>query len=74
MDVQPNVVRRAINRAFGPLRFPYLFLLTAGLFLFDLVIPDFVPMADEIILGLLTLMLGSWRDRKQEQPPATNPE
>ena len=39
------------------LRFPYLFLLTAGIFFLDLLIPDMVPLADEILLGLGTLLL-----------------
>ncbi|MGD2082930.1 MAG: hypothetical protein PVF91_08195 [Chromatiales bacterium] len=50
------------------LRFPQLFLLTAGLFLLDLVVPDVVPFADEILLGLLSLMLATWR-----KPPPRDP-
>lgn len=45
------------------LRFPYLFLLTAVVFLLNLVIPDIIPFIDEIILGLVTLMLGSARKK-----------
>ena len=48
----------------GRLRFPYLFLLTAGLFLLDLFLPDVVPLVDEIFLGLSALMLGSWKNRR----------
>jgi hypothetical protein len=33
-------------------------------FLADLVVPDFIPFVDEILLGLATLILASWRDRK----------
>ena len=34
----------------------------------DLVIPDFIPFADELILGLLTLLFASWKDNdKQEE-------
>ena len=63
------------NQAFGPLRFPYLFLLAATLFVADLLIPDFIPMADEIMLGLLTLLLGSWRSRRnRHEQPAMNSE
>ena len=36
--------------------------------LLDLIIPDFVPFADEVLLGLVTLMLGSFR-RKQGRAP-----
>jgi len=54
------------------LRFKELFLLILALFLLDLVIPDMIPMIDEIILGLLTILLASWknenhRDEKQEE-------
>ena len=45
----------------GRLRFPQLFALTAGLFLVDLIIPDPIPFADELLLGLLTLLFASWR-------------
>jgi len=41
------------------LRFPQLFGATAVLFFLDLLIPDLIPFADEIMLGLLTLLLGS---------------
>ena len=46
------------------LRFPYLFLAAAILFVGDLFFPDFVPFADEIMLGLLTALFGTWRKRK----------
>jgi hypothetical protein len=46
------------------LRFPHLFLLTAGLFVVDLLIPDLIPYADEVLLALLTILFGSWRKRK----------
>ncbi len=46
------------------LRFPQLFVLAAGLFLVDVLIPDLLPFADEILLGLVTLLLGSWRKER----------
>ncbi len=46
------------------LRFPTLFLVIAALFAFDLVIPDFIPFLDEILLGLGTVLLASWKNRK----------
>ena len=54
------------------LRFPHLFWLTAVLFLLDLLIPDLIPFADEILLGFATLLLGSWK-RKRE-PSGGEPE
>jgi hypothetical protein len=46
------------------LRFPTLFLITGTLFVVDVLIPDFIPFADEILLGLGTLLLASWKNRK----------
>ena len=45
------------------LRFPVLFALTAALFILDLVIPDAIPFADEILFGLGAALLGNWRKR-----------
>ena len=55
------------------LRFPRLFALTAALFALDLVVPDLIPFADELLLGLATALLGSWRNRKAAPPPAEGP-
>ena len=52
------------------LRFPTLFMITAALFLFDLVLPDLVPFIDEILLGLGTLLLASWRKPSGVPPPS----
>ncbi|MES9832677.1 MAG: DUF6116 family protein [Candidatus Thiodiazotropha sp. LLP2] len=57
----------AILKFADRLRFRQLFLITATLFFLDLLIPDFIPFADELILGLLTLLFASWRKPKQEQ-------
>ncbi|MCB1032597.1 MAG: hypothetical protein KDD47_02035 [Acidobacteria bacterium] len=50
------------------LRFPQLFFLTAALFLADLLIPDLIPAVDEILLLLLTALLGSLKKRKEDLP------
>ncbi|HUO47162.1 MAG TPA: DUF6116 family protein [Acidimicrobiia bacterium] len=49
-------------------RFPTLLLLTGGLFIVDLVVPDPIPFLDEILLGLATLILVRWKDRRQKPP------
>ncbi len=46
------------------LRFPRLFLVTAALFGLDLIFPDAIPFADEILLALATALLGSWKNRR----------
>jgi hypothetical protein len=45
------------------LRFPNLLAFTAALFILDLIIPDMIPFADEILLGLLSLLLASLKKR-----------
>ena len=79
-----STIPAAIGAFAGRLRFPQLFLLTAGLFLLDLLIPDLIPFVDELLLGLLTVLLGMWQQKTQPEakppmkdvtPPAPqNPE
>lgn len=59
----PRFVLRFAER----LRFPQLFLLAAGLFVLDLLLPDVIPFVDEILLALATLILGALR-RRAEAP------
>ena len=46
------------------LRFPVLFGVTAILFVLNFFIPDVLPFVDEILLGLVAAMLGSWKKRR----------
>jgi hypothetical protein len=54
------------------LRFPYLFALTAILFVLNLFIPDVIPLADELLMGLVAVLFASLRKKpaKEEPPPA----
>jgi hypothetical protein len=45
------------------LRFPKLFAITAALFVIDLIFPDMVPFVDEILLGLISLLFASLRNK-----------
>jgi hypothetical protein len=69
----PAFIRRRLER----LRFPQLALLTGLLFVVTLVVPDPLPFVDEILLGLGTLLLTSWKrsrsdkaSRSSTAPPA----
>jgi len=53
-----------VLRFAGRLRFPYLFALTAIMFVVNLFVPDALPFADEILMGLLTVLLASIRKRR----------
>ena len=59
-----NPLLSPLLRFIGRLSYPRLFAITAGLFALDLVIPDFIPFVDEILLGLGTLLLANWKKRK----------
>lgn len=52
----------------GRLSYPRLFVITATLFVIDLVVPDFIPLADEILLGLGSLLLANFKNRKSPEP------
>ena len=66
-----SLIPGAIGRFASRLRFPQLFLITAGLFVLDLFIPDLIPFVDEILLGLLSVLFGMWQesDRGESKPP-----
>lgn len=53
-----------MSRFLSGLRYPWIFGLVGFFFVVDLIVPDVVPFADEVLLGLLTLLLAAWRKRK----------
>ena len=68
-----NPLLGPILRWLGKLSYPRLFLVAAVLFVVDLVVPDVVPFADELLLGLGTLLLANWKRRNDPGPsPAGN--
>ena len=53
------------------LKFKNLFLLILCLFVIDLIVPDMIPMIDEIILGLLAILLASWKKGNEQEKQGT---
>lgn len=51
------------------LKFPTLFKITVALFVINLLVPDIIPFIDEILMGLATLVLASWRKPADTAPP-----
>jgi len=54
------------------LRYPTLFKLTAALFAISVLLPpgaDPIPLLDEIVFGLGTILLANWKRRKDDAPP-----
>lgn len=48
-------------RVLARARWPVLLLAAAALFLADLIVPDVIPVVDEILLGIATVLLARWR-------------
>lgn len=55
------------------LRFPYLFALTAVLFVLNLFIPDVIPLADELVMGLVAVLFASLRKKPEKEESAPTP-
>ena len=55
----------AITNFLGGLRFRNLFLVAAGLFVVTLFTP--IPLAEEILVGLVTLLLSRWKSRDRDE-------
>lgn len=66
-----------VGRALSRLRFPQLFLVLLVLFVLSVLMPDPLPLVDEAILAVLTLMVSQWKkappDRgRSAKPPEKN--
>ena len=72
-----NVFRRGLPglvlRWASGLRFPVMFAFTALIFVLNLLIPDVIPLADEILMGLVALLFGSMRKKKEVEQEASQP-
>lgn len=55
------------------LRYRSLFLVAASLLAIDLVVPDFIPFVDEILLGIATVALARLRKPAQLSGPSGQP-
>lgn len=61
-----NPLLAPVLRWLSRLSFPRLFMLFAGLFVVDLLVFDGIPLVDELLLGLGTLLLANWKRRKEK--------
>ncbi|TXH72274.1 MAG: hypothetical protein E6Q88_06710 [Lysobacteraceae bacterium] len=55
------------------LSFPKLFMLAAALWVLDILVPDFIPFFDELLLGIGTLLLANLRKRKEPELQTQKP-
>ena len=69
----PNPMLAPVMRWLSRLSYPRLFLIAAVLFVANLFFIDPLPFVDEILLGIGTLMLANWKDRKKKLPGGDQP-
>lgn len=62
-----RILTTVLGRYGARLRFPHLLLALGVLFLADLVVPDLIPLIDEVLLGLATLAVGSLTRSQAEE-------
>lgn len=70
----PNPIVGALVGWASRLRFPVLFVIVALLFVVDLVVPDLLPFADELLLAMLMVLFGTWRDKRRSADGDGSPE
>jgi hypothetical protein len=69
----PNPLLGPLLRWFGKLSYPRLFAIAAFLFVADTLVPDMIPFADELLLGLGTLLLANFKKRNEPAESANPP-
>lgn len=57
-----------VNRLLPRLRYPYVFLILGALFLVDLVVPDPIPLVDEVLLAVLAFIAATFTTRGESEP------
>ena len=65
---------RALKDFVATLKSSSLVMLLATLFGLDLLIPDFIPFVDEILLFAATVLAARWKGRKREEGSTTDAE
>ena len=64
----PSPLTSLVTRFLPRMRYPYLFLVLGALFLVDLVVPDPIPLVDEILLAVLAFIAATFTTRREEHP------
>jgi hypothetical protein len=68
-----QIFRDWLMRYGSGLRFPKLLGLAGLIFLADLFLPDVIPFVDEILFGLITLLLASLRKSRSSERDGSEP-
>ena len=63
--------KRALDDLLNRLSSPWIVGLLGALFLVDAATPDLLPLVDEVVLLMVTVLLGRWRMRRNAQEKET---
>jgi hypothetical protein len=66
--MDPNMRAGAIGAIASRLKYPQLLAIVGALLVIDLVVPDMIPFADEILLAALTALFALWREAVPASP------
>lgn len=67
--MQPvSVIRSRVIPYLESLRFPVLLIVTAVVFLVNVIVPDVIPFIDEVLLALVVAVLSRLKRRKDVEP------
>ena len=64
--MNPSSMIQMFLKNANQLRFRNLFFMVISLFFIDLLLPDFIPFIDEIILGLLAIILANMKKERNQ--------
>jgi len=73
MKDRPQGYAESLRRLVKRFKSSTLLVLVGSLFVLDVFIPDPLPFIDEIILGILTILIARWQSRRTEPAPAPKP-
>ncbi len=65
--MNPSVLIAAFLSFANTLKFKNLFFIIICLFVINLFVPDFIPFIDEIILGLIAIILANLKKERQQE-------
>jgi len=65
-------IRSFLERYASGLRYPRLLLIILGVFILDVAVPDLIPFADEVLLGLIALVLSRLKNREGKSDRSLN--
>ncbi len=65
--MKPNSLIAVLLAFANQLKFKTLFIIVSALFITDLLVPDVIPFIDEIILGLMAIVLANWKKESTQK-------